>query len=127
MGQQPSEADPRTSARLAGIARTYGTIRKNKRLATDVHRLFGPFAFTFFAVVLGVVAGFGAFVFRVLIALFHNLFLLGRISVQYDTGQHTPVGLWGPGVALSPAIGAILVVFLVKRSPLKRRGMAYRR
>jgi CIC family chloride channel protein len=82
----------------------------------------GPLAFALLASVLGVVAGIGAFVLRALIALFHNLFLLGRLSLQYDTNQHAAVGRWGPGVALAPAAGAVLVVFLIRRFAPEAKG-----
>ncbi|HXJ21811.1 MAG TPA: chloride channel protein [Polyangia bacterium] len=67
-------------------------------------------------------AGFGAFAFRNLIGLFHNLFFLGRLSWVYDTNVHTAPGPWGPGVALAPALGAVVVVFLVKNFAPEARG-----
>ncbi len=85
-------------------------------------RGLGPFSFAFLSVALGVVAGFGAFGFRLLIGLVHNLFFLGRLSFQYDTIRHTPPGPWGVGVVLAPAVGAVLVVFLTKHFAPEARG-----
>src|SRR5580658_9213937 len=55
----------------------------------------GPLSFAIIAMLLGVAAGFGAFAFRALIALFHNLFFLESLSFHYDTNQHTPVARGG--------------------------------
>ena len=64
-----------------------------KRLLVG-HAGLGPFSLSLLAVMLGVVAGFGALGFRALIAVCHNLLFLGRLSAQYDTIQHTPLGRW---------------------------------
>jgi len=65
------------------------------------------------SIVIGIVAGLGAVVFRGLIAGFHNLFFLGTFSLTYDANQHTPAGPWDAGIILVPMIGALGVAFLV--------------
>ena len=97
-------------------------VRGPRRLIADAHQGFGPFSFAFLSVLLGVAAGFGAFVFRSLIALIHNLFFLGHFSVHYDTSQHTPPSPWGGAVVLAPVLGAIAVVFLVKNFAPEAKG-----
>jgi CIC family chloride channel protein len=92
-----------------------------KRLLVG-HAGLGPFSLSLLAVMLGVVAGFGALGFRALIAVCHNLLFLGRLSAQYDTIQHTPLGRWGMAVAFVPAIGAVAVVFLVKNFAPEAKG-----
>ncbi len=42
------------------------------------------------AILIGVVSGLGAVVFRGLIAVFHNLLFLGQFSFTYDANVHTP-------------------------------------
>lgn len=74
------------------------------------------------AVVVGVVSGLGAVVFRSLIALFHNLFFQGTLSFDYDTSLHTPASPWDVWVILVPAIGAIFVAFLVKNFAPEAKG-----
>jgi CIC family chloride channel protein len=86
------------------------------------HRGFGPFSFALLAIVLGVVAGLGAFVFRALIAVIHNLFFLGHLSGRYDTSLHAHPSPWGWGVVLVPAVGALGVVFLVKNFAPEAKG-----
>ena len=53
-------------------------------------RALSPLHFWLLAVVIGLVGGFGAFLFRGMIAFFHNLFFLGRISFLYESDIHTP-------------------------------------
>ncbi len=74
------------------------------------------------AVVVGLVAGLGAVVFRALIAVFHNLFFFGRFSFSYDTSLHTPPSAWGAGVILVPVAGAAFVAFLVKTFAPEAKG-----
>jgi CIC family chloride channel protein len=78
-----------------------------------------------FAVVVGLIAGFGAVVFRGLISVFHNLLFLGKLSWIYDTNVHTPP-FWIEGyswlVIFVPVLGAIVVAWLVKNFAPETRG-----
>jgi CIC family chloride channel protein len=74
------------------------------------------------AVIVGVFAAAGAVIFRWMIAFFHNLLLLGQISIVYDATEHTPPSPWGPFVILAPVIGAVGVVFLVTRFAPEAKG-----
>ena len=69
---------------------------------------------TFLALLVGVVAGVGAWAFRMLIGVIHNLMFLGEFSFLYDANAHTPASPWGVGVILVPVIGGLGVVWLVK-------------
>ena len=55
------------------------------------------------ALATGLITGFGAIFFRGLIALIHNLFFLGEVSVHYDANVHTPASPWG----VTPAAFAV--------------------
>lgn len=81
-----------------------------------------PLRFSLLAVVVGIVAGLGAVVFRGLIAGFHNALFLGRFSLEYDANIHTPLSPWGPFVVLVPVIGAVGVAFLVKNFAPEAKG-----
>lgn len=81
-----------------------------------------PLVFWAAATAIGIIAGFGAVVFRALIALFHNLFFLGQASFSYDANAHTPPGPWGPWVILAPVAGAMCVAFLVKNFAPEAKG-----
>jgi chloride channel protein, CIC family len=85
-------------------------------------RRLSPLSFSLLAVVVGIVAGLGAVAFRDLIALVHNLLLLGRLSVVYDANAHTPHSPWGPAVMLAPVVGAIVVAYLVQNFAPEARG-----
>ena len=64
---------------------------------------------------LGIVTGFGAVVFRMLIGTIHNAAFLGRLSPLYDASQFTPASPWGAGVILVPVVGGVAVTWLVSR------------
>ncbi len=82
----------------------------------------GPFGLFMLSVVIGIIAGLGAFFFRTLISLFHNALFLGRFSFAYDANIHTPPSPWGPLVILVPVAGAAGVTFLVKNFAPEARG-----
>jgi len=75
------------------------------------------------ALTVGLIAGFGAVVFRAMIAGFHNLLFLGQFSFDYNANIHTPasssLGAWIIGV---PVLGAIGVAFLVKTFAPEAKG-----
>jgi CIC family chloride channel protein len=85
-------------------------------------KVYGPFGFLLLSVLVGVVSGLCAVAFRGLIAFFHNLFFLGRLSFFYDANVHTPASPWGPFVVLVPVAGAIGVAFLVKNFAPEAKG-----
>lgn len=74
------------------------------------------------SILVGIVAGFGAVGFRALIAFFHNLLFLGKLSATYNANVHTPPSPWGPFVILVPVIGAFGVAFLVKNFAPEAKG-----
>jgi chloride channel protein, CIC family len=74
------------------------------------------------AVTVGIVAGFGAVLFRDLIGFIHNLMFLGRLSVHYDANLFTPLSPWGALVILVPVIGGLFVTFLTTNFAPEARG-----
>ncbi len=83
---------------------------------------FGLIPMTLFAVGIGVITGIGAYVFRELIGLFHNLFFLQQFSFAFDASVFTPFNPWGPWVILVPAIGAIGVTFIIANFAPEAKG-----
>ena len=71
---------------------------------------------------VGCVGGVGAWGFRMLIGLFHNLLFLGQFAFFYNANLHTPAGPWGWGVILVPALGAVAVAWLVKNFAPEAKG-----
>lgn len=71
---------------------------------------------------VGIIAGLGAWAFRMLIGLVHNILFLGKFQFFYDANVHTPGNPWGAGVILVPVIGALLVAWLVKTFAPEAKG-----
>ena len=104
--------DARSSSPLASPAP--GGHRPKRLVGDDAHVGLGPLSFACVATLLGIGAGLGAWVFRTLIALVHNIGFLGVVSAHYDPSVHTPRSPWGDAIVLIPVFGAVVVVFLVK-------------
>lgn len=81
-----------------------------------------PLIFSLLALIVGIVAGLGAVIFRGLIAGVHNALFLGRFALEYDANVHTPLSPWGPLVVLVPVLGAVGVAFLVKNFAPEAKG-----
>jgi len=80
------------------------------------------FTLSLIAVLVGLLAGGASVLFRALVAVIHNLFFLGSWSFFYDPNLHTPSSWLGPLVILSPAIGGLAVIGLIRLMPPDRRG-----
>ena len=74
------------------------------------------------AVAVGLIAGFGAIVFRALIGLIHNIAFLGTLSTDYDASLFTSAGPWGPFIILAPVGGGLIVTFLITKFAPEARG-----
>lgn len=81
-----------------------------------------PLRFWLLAIVIGLVGGCGAVVFRGMIAFFHNLLFLGKISFFYEANIHTSASPWGPFIILVPVLGAVGVTWLVQTFAPEARG-----
>lgn len=82
----------------------------------------GSIVFYLLAVLMGIIAGLGAVVFRGMISIFHNVLFLGRFSVSYDANIHTAASPWGPLVILMPVLAAVGVTFLVQNLAPEAKG-----
>jgi len=74
------------------------------------------------AIVVGVITGFGAVLFRALISLIHNIAFLGSFAIDYDSSVFTPPSPWGAFVILVPVIGGQIVTFLITNFAPEARG-----
>ncbi len=81
-----------------------------------------PLRFWLLAVVIGLVGGLGAVVFRGMIAVLHNLLFLGKLSFFYEANVHTPPSPWGALIIFVPVLGAIGVTWLVQTFAPEARG-----
>ncbi len=73
-------------------------------------------------VLVGIIGGLGAVVFRDLIGVVHNLLFLGRLDVLYHARLFTPPSPWGAAVVLVPVLGSLGVTFLVVNFAPEARG-----
>ena len=83
---------------------------------------YGPLILALLSFFTGIVAGCGAYLFRSLIACFHNLFFYGTLSLSYDANIHASSSPWGVYIALVPVVGAVAVVYLVKNFAPEAKG-----
>jgi chloride channel protein, CIC family len=74
------------------------------------------------AIIVGLITGFGAVLFRALIGLIHNIAFLGTFAVDYDASIFTPPSPWGAFVILVPVLGGALVTFLITNFAPEARG-----
>src|SRR6202167_1777304 len=74
------------------------------------------------AIVVGVITGFGAVLFRALIGIVHNVAFLGLFAIDYDASIFTPPGPWGAFIILVPVIGGLIVTFLITNFAPEARG-----
>ena len=88
----------------------------------EEERRIGLVALCVLAVLIGCVTGVGAFLFRELIGLLHNMFFLGQFAFAYDASVFTPAGPWGAGVILVPVVGGIGVTWLVANFAPEAKG-----
>ncbi|GFE60717.1 chloride channel protein [Geobacter sp. AOG2] len=85
-------------------------------------REYGPFVLALLSFLTGIIAGCGAFLFRSLIACFHNLFFYGTFSFSYDANIHMAPSPWGALIIFVPVIGAVIVVYLVRNFAPEAKG-----
>jgi chloride channel protein, CIC family len=74
------------------------------------------------ALIIGVATGLGAVAFRSLIGFVHNLSYHGRLSFIYDANVTEGPSRFGHFLLLSPIIGGLIVVFLVRRFAPEAKG-----
>ena len=90
-------------------------------MAPDTRRL-ALFWLALVAVLVGIVGGLGAFVFRVLIGFFHNLSFRQSLSGNYDANLHTDATspVWLPVVVLP--VAALAVTWMVRNFAPEAKG-----
>jgi CIC family chloride channel protein len=91
-------------------------------IVEDETRTLSLLRLTLLGLLLGVVTGIGAVLFRDLINLLHNLFFAGHFALSYDANVFTPPSRWGPFIILAPVIGGIIVTFLVSNFAPEAKG-----
>lgn len=70
---------------------------------------------------VGIIAGLGAVIFRWLIALFHNLFFYGKLSIAYNSNAHF-ISYFGNYILIIPVIGMVIGGYFVQRFAPETKG-----
>ena len=83
---------------------------------------YGPIRMLLLALLIGIITGFGAVAFRIMIGLVHNLLFFGQFSFSYDANLHTTASSWGIGIIFVPVLGAIVVTWLIQTFAPEAKG-----
>jgi chloride channel protein, CIC family len=121
IGKRPGKA----AAMVSGAGRQAAaeeTGPPSRVVEAEEQQRIGLLYLSVLAMGVGIVTGLGAFLFRDLIGLLHNLFFLGQFSVHYDANLFTPASPWGGFIILVPVIGALGVTFLVSTFAPEAKG-----
>lgn len=74
------------------------------------------------ALLAGLIGGVGAWAFRMLIGLVHNVLFLGNFAFDYNANLHTVDSPWGAGIILVPVAGGLVVAWLVSNFAPEAKG-----
>ncbi|MDF1530177.1 MAG: chloride channel protein, partial [Sedimenticola sp.] len=74
------------------------------------------------AILIGVIGGIAAWLFRLLIGFIHNFAFFGSLTAVYDANQHTLPSSWGWLIIFVPILGGMVVVWLVKNFAPEAKG-----
>ncbi|MDA8382733.1 MAG: chloride channel protein [Betaproteobacteria bacterium] len=74
------------------------------------------------SLIAGILAALGAMGLDLLLAVVHDLFFLGRLSLAYDPREHTPAGPWGVAVIIAPVLGGFVAAALSGHIARQARG-----
>lgn len=74
------------------------------------------------AFLIGIIAGFGAIVFRDMIGWVHNVSFNGNFSFLFDANHHALLSIWGWGIIFVPVIGSLIVTWLTQTFAKEARG-----
>jgi len=95
--------------------------RSTVSLSEENYHLSKTIYVSLLAILVGIVAGFGAIGFRYLIGFFHNLFFHGTFSFIYDS-EIPFVSRWGFLVVLVPAVGIALANWITEKWAPEAKG-----
>ena len=107
---KPTSADLRVSSSASSA------------IVEDETRTLSLLSLTLLGLLLGIVTGIGAVLFRELIGLLHNLFFAGQFAFAYDANEFTAPSRWGAFVILAPVVGGVIVTFLVSNFAPEAKG-----
>ena len=95
MGESESWQTRQCRAAVAAPPSKAPVSRPHRVVDAESIRPIGLVRLSLLAVVVGIVTGFGAVLFRDLIGFIHNVLFLGKFAVAYDANLFTPASPWG--------------------------------
>jgi CIC family chloride channel protein len=95
---------------------------RSSNMVDDDRRSLSLLYLSILALLLGIVTGLGAVLFRDLINVLHNLFFAGQLALHYDANEFTAPSRWGPFIILAPVLGGVIVTFLVSNFAPEAKG-----
>lgn len=93
-----------------------------KNTHTNLKRAINTIWMISLAFLTGIIAGFGALVFRDMIGFVHNLGFNGVFSFAFDANHHSLPSVWGWAFIFVPAIGSLIVTWLTQNFAKEARG-----
>ncbi len=94
----------------------------SSKVIDDERRSLSLLYLSILALLLGIVTGLGAVLFRDLINVLHNLFFAGQLALHYDANEFTAPSRWGAFIILAPVVGGVIVTFLVSNFAPEAKG-----
>src|SRR5690348_11492777 len=76
----------------------------------------------FLAVVVGIMSGIGAIIFRLFVNIVHKICFYDNVDILHYSTQHAPLFTYQVLIILVPVIGACIVTFLTTRFALEAKG-----
>jgi CIC family chloride channel protein len=122
MTDNTAPGDPRLVSHSPAVEVSFRPPPAPAALSEQEVRRISLLPLSLLALVVGVITGAGAIVFRGLIGLVHNVLFLGHFAFAYNASLFTPASPWGPLVILVPVIGGIGVTWIVSNFAPEAKG-----
>ncbi len=90
--------------------------------SNPIHHTLNTGSMILMSLFIGIIAGFGAIVFRDMIGFVHNLSFNGTLSFFFDANNHSLPSIFGWGIILVPVIGSVIVTWLTQTFAKEARG-----
>lgn len=98
------------------------THKREKSALNTQDQPIGPLLILTLGLMVGIIGGLGAVVFRAMIGFFHNVLFSGQLNFYYNTNLHATPSIWGAGIILVPVIASLLVTWLIKTFAPEAKG-----
>ena len=93
-----------------------------KKNSEAIHQTLNTGSMFVMSFLIGIIAGFGAIVFRGMIGFVHNLSFNGELSFLFNGNNHAAPSIWGWGIIFVPVIGSVIVTWLTQTFAKEARG-----